>query len=229
MSGGTGSDDGETPRREALVVPGTYKVRGLIEADATNGSRPTGVLGRASGSGTTFGVAGVVDSAEGYGVYTPDDARVDGTLTAGATRTETLEVLRTLPKYDAVGDDPQRVVDAMGMLFDSPAWADGNYRDGDGHAETAPAFHGATLAPTGEVVFVPYDAANVGVYDPATDTYTSGPSHGEGVDAFGDAALAPSGEFVFAPNDSTHVGEVDTGAQTHKPRMTALHPLVNNS
>ena len=40
--------------------------------------------------------------------------------------------------------------------------------------------------------------------------------------------LAPTGEVVLAPADSDDVGVIDTRAQTHKPRVTALHPLVNN-
>jgi hypothetical protein len=40
-----------------------------------------GVLGRNTAStGKTFGVTGVVDSAEGYGLYTPDNARIEGDL-----------------------------------------------------------------------------------------------------------------------------------------------------
>ena len=38
-----------------------------------------GVLGHnTADSGETYGVVGEVDSPEGYGLYTPDDARVDG-------------------------------------------------------------------------------------------------------------------------------------------------------
>jgi len=59
---------------------------------ATQGGQPTkvigrlsddngiGVLGEATGSGSTTGVWGTVDSSDGHGIRTPDDARIDGTL-----------------------------------------------------------------------------------------------------------------------------------------------------
>jgi hypothetical protein len=61
----------------------TYKVRG--EFAAADG---TGVLGRnTAGSGTPIGVEGAVpNAAEGFGLSTPDDANVGGTLRAGAIR-----------------------------------------------------------------------------------------------------------------------------------------------
>lgn len=69
----------------AITLP--YKVLGDFE-DANGG---IGVLGRnTAGSGSTIGVEGRVDSPSGYGLYTPDDARVDGeaelsTLTGSLT------------------------------------------------------------------------------------------------------------------------------------------------
>lgn len=58
-----------------VTVP--YKVLGKF-GDANDG---TGVLGyNTAGSGTTRGVEGRVDSPRGYGLYTPDDANVDGAV-----------------------------------------------------------------------------------------------------------------------------------------------------
>ena len=39
-----------------------------------------GVWGEATGEGETYGVMGEVDSPNGYGLYTPDDTRLDGSL-----------------------------------------------------------------------------------------------------------------------------------------------------
>ena len=47
---------------EPLAVSQDYKVLGYNQ----------------TGSGTTYGVLGRVDSPSGYGLYTPDDAKVDG-------------------------------------------------------------------------------------------------------------------------------------------------------
>ncbi|WP_257217578.1 hypothetical protein [Halapricum salinum] len=41
--------------------------------------------------------------------------------------------------------------------------------------------------------------------------------------------LVPSGEFVFAPYNAGTIGVYDSNAQTQKPRVTAAHPLVNNT
>lgn len=61
----------------------------------TNGGQPTkiigkfddddgiGVLGSATGDGETYGVMGEVDSNDGYGLYTPDDAGVEGRFEVG--------------------------------------------------------------------------------------------------------------------------------------------------
>merc|ERR1740129_1934646 len=39
-------------------------------------------------------------------------------------------------------------------------------------------YHGGVLLPDGRVVFVPTDAASVGLYDPSTNKFTLGPSVG---------------------------------------------------
>jgi hypothetical protein len=57
-----------------LVADGTsVKVLGEIDADGA-----TGVLGRATGSGQTYGVRGEASATGGYGLSTPDDAEVGG-------------------------------------------------------------------------------------------------------------------------------------------------------
>ena len=48
--------------------------------------------GIAFGSGTTYAVRGEVDSSDGYGLYTPDDAKIDGNLEVGGTVNNTLNV-----------------------------------------------------------------------------------------------------------------------------------------
>jgi hypothetical protein len=40
----------------------------------------TAVRGQSVGSGNTYGIKGEVSSSDGYGLYTPDDAKVDGTV-----------------------------------------------------------------------------------------------------------------------------------------------------
>lgn len=185
-------------------------------------SSGAGVVGENTATtGNPVGVEGTVPSnSPGYGLYTDVDTKVGGELVASPI---------AFPPYDTVGDDPQRVRDALGALFDEPAWAGPRYISGDSHPEGNGAFDGAVLAPTGDVVFTPLASDSVGVYDPVTDTYTSGDQHSEGSTPFQGGALSPTGEVVFAPGDSANVGVFDTNARTHKPRVTALHPLVNNS
>ena len=188
----------------------------------------TGVLGSVTGTGETCGVRGEVTSGEGYGLMTPDSARVDGVtelatlagdLTGQTTITDLLGpglsseggalAIPSLPDYDAVGDDPAGDIAALGRLFRRSAWGDMSFRTGPTHEDIGSAFSGAALAPTGEVVFAPYRSDNVGIYDPETNSYRSGPPHEEGSNAFAGAALAPTGDIVFAPDESASVGIFD--------------------
>jgi hypothetical protein len=81
---------------DALTEVTTALAEGDETAElATSGGQPTkvigrlsdtdgiGVLGEATGSGATNGVRGVASSSSGYGLYTPDDAKVDGDIEAG--------------------------------------------------------------------------------------------------------------------------------------------------
>jgi len=89
------------------------------------------------------------------------------------------------------------------------------YFSGPAHGEGSSAFHGATLAPDGRVIFAPYNSSNVGIFDPNDGTYTSGPAHGEGSSAFRGATLAPDGRVIFAPYDSSNVGIFDPNDGTY--------------
>lgn len=59
--------------RVVVTDGGNVKVLGEISADGA-----TGVHGKATGNGTTYGVRGEVTSNSGYGLFTPDDARIEG-------------------------------------------------------------------------------------------------------------------------------------------------------
>ena len=73
------SDDEPTAQQPTSVsVP--YKVKGEL----TNADTGIGVIGiNTTASGTTKGVEGRVSSASGYGLFTPDNARVHGWLETG--------------------------------------------------------------------------------------------------------------------------------------------------
>ncbi len=89
-------DEGaDTDAGGRLVADGS-SVKVLGEFAAADG---TGVLGRVTGSGQTDGVRGEVTSASGYGLSTPDDAKIAGTaelaalggdVTGGTTVTDLL-------------------------------------------------------------------------------------------------------------------------------------------
>jgi hypothetical protein len=66
----------DSPR--AVADGGDVKVIGEITAD-----NATGVLGKATGSGTTYGVKGEVTDTSGYGLRTPNDASIDGVAELG--------------------------------------------------------------------------------------------------------------------------------------------------
>lgn len=215
------------------AVNSNYKVLGQLSAD--NG---VGVLGQNdAGSGTPIGVKGAVPNAttNGYGLSTPHNANVGGSLEASAILTDRLEILHRLPPLEAIGNEPQRSRDALRMLFSESPWTDFRYQSGPNHGETASgtAFMGIALATTGVVVFPPNKSDNVGLYDPRSNTYTSGATHGEsGTFAFADGSLAPTGDVIFAPFDSDNIGVYDpvtdiyTSGPAHNEGPTAFEGAV---
>lgn len=73
---GDASSQSGTDSLDVTSISVTYKVLG----DLADPNDAIGVLGRnTAGSGTTKGIEGRVDSPDGYGLYTPDDAKIDGT------------------------------------------------------------------------------------------------------------------------------------------------------
>ena len=103
-----------------------------------------GVVGRATGAGDSHGVKGEASSGEGYGIYTPDDARVDGML-AVAALTGTLTGDEELT--DLAGDNLTISNGALHASGDSGGNGDSNWTDaGDGLLEPAAGFRGVDLS-----------------------------------------------------------------------------------
>jgi hypothetical protein len=66
----------------------------------------TGVHGTATNaSGVTYGVMGTTSSTSGYGLYTPGDARVDGTAELSGADVDSLSVTSSLTASNLVGTD----------------------------------------------------------------------------------------------------------------------------
>lgn len=73
--------------------PNGTALQGRVTASGTGDSRAvhgvskaedgTAILGAAAGSGTTKAIEGRASSSSGYGLYTPDNAKVDGTIEVG--------------------------------------------------------------------------------------------------------------------------------------------------
>ena len=141
--------------------------------------------------------------------------------------TDQLLINSKLPKYSDVNSSTSdSTIKAMTRIFDNTQSYDYIYSNNTAHGEGDAAFWGAALAPNGDIIFVPYDSDNVGIYDPITDTYTSGAAHGEGASAFWGAALAPNGDIIFVPRNSDNVGVYYTFSQTITPKKVALNALV---
>lgn len=102
---GDGSNDASTTSSSETVnatqVSSTYKVLGKI--DAPTG---TGVLGHNTAtSGTAHGVEGVTDSPDGYGLLTPDDAKIDGATIADASNVSSPTADGTFRTNDSIHMD----------------------------------------------------------------------------------------------------------------------------
>jgi len=179
-------NDGPPP---VVLDGGDVKVVGEISANDARG-----VLGKATGSGTTYGVRGEATSTNGYGLRTPNDASIDGVAELGGlggalTANTPISDLTgaglaidggalsdpQLPAYDAIGiTSTSAITTALHEQFRPPLWGDatstgGRYTGvtaGDSIPSTDIAFGGAALAPDGRVVFAPFDAGEVGVFEP---------------------------------------------------------------
>ena len=89
------------------------------------------------------------------------------------------------------------------------------YNDGPAHGKGSSAFWGGVLTPSGDVILVPYNSTNIGIYDPVANTYTDGSAHGKGSSAFYGGVLTPSGDVILVPFSSANVGIYDPVANTY--------------
>lgn len=88
----------------------TNGVRGIARSDADG---TAGVKGESfATSGATYGVYGSANSADGYGLYSADDARVDGSVSVGSLgaevtlgTTQTLTSTSEIVRFDTVVTD----------------------------------------------------------------------------------------------------------------------------
>lgn len=106
-----------------LAGGGTKKVIGKL--GDTDG---VGVYGYATGSGTTCGVKGEVDSASGYGLATPDDVRIKGRIDTDETAFRVETGTTSTPKANNVilGHESNTVKDgATGVVIGGGGEDDG--------------------------------------------------------------------------------------------------------
>ena len=79
-----------------------------------------------------------------------------------------------------------------------------------GTTQGGAAYQGGVLLPDGRVIFVPYNAQNVGIFNPATNSFTTSGAitigTGAGNGAFNGGALLPDGRVIFAPANATSIG-----------------------
>jgi len=71
-------------------------------------------------------------------------------------------------------------------------------------------FQGSALLPSGNVVFCPADASNVGMFDPVALTYSNCAFVSGATAKFFGATLIPDGRVVFAPASAANVGILNT-------------------
>jgi hypothetical protein len=156
------------------------------------------ILGNSTAtSGTTYGVQGQVASPNGYGLYTPDDAKVDGNM--------------------ATVDEWWFTVDGQRILLLEPGDADGNHAGNviGGHYvnDTYAGVRGAAIAGGGtedELAYLPnqvsgdYGAIGGG-WDNTADTHAV-VSGGSGNTASGDRSVVSGGEGNIASGEEATVG-----------------------
>ena len=102
---------------------------------------------------------------------------------------------------------------ATGSAFGTIAGAPGGY-----------AYGGGVLLPDGRVVFVPYNATTIGLFNPVTNAYTT-VAGAPGNYAYLGGVLLPDGRVVFVPHNATTIG-LYLG-NTPAPKNFCLHPCFN--
>ena len=75
------------------------------------------------------------------------------------------------------------------------------------------AYYGGVLVPDGRVVFVPYNSATIGIFDPSTNTYST-ISGAPGSNAYRGGVLLPDGRVLFVPYSATAIGLFDPSTNT---------------
>lgn len=88
-------------------------------------------------------------------------------------------------------------------------------------------YQGTALLPSGNVIFTPTDASNIGMYDPVALSFSNAVRIGTtfGGQKFFGSSLLPDGRVVFCPLKYANVGMLET--QVPAPPEFCLHPIFN--
>jgi hypothetical protein len=155
---------------------------GLLGYGTDNQVTQTGITVTANGDLTVSSLIAPSDTIA-QGLYLPPSAQ------------NSAAILRYFQKMT-------NAVKPSGVL---PFWANKTTYSTVGTTPGSAAFVGGVLIPDGRVVFVPYSAATIGLFNPATNSYTTtGTTAGSG--AFIGGVLLPDGRVLFVPNAATSIG-----------------------
>ena len=89
-------------------------------------------------------------------------------------------------------------------------------------------YQGGVLLPNGNVVFVPFNAMVMGIYNPTEDTFTEGPS--VGTNRYIGGVLLPNGNVILVPYHTIPNTPVTIRILTtmlHSPPEMCLSPYFN--
>ena len=100
-----------------------------------------------------------------------------------------------------------------------PFWANGSQYGTISGLPGGYAYIGGVLVPDGRVIFVPYSAGTVGIFNPFTNTYSTAGS-GIGGSAYFGGLLIPDGRVLFVPNNSTKIGFFNPSSNTYSTSET---------
>lgn len=220
-----------------------YKVLGSLSVK--NGG--IGVLGRNTATnGITYGVKGETADSQGFGLYTPDDMKVDGAINGNLTGNTPIDnllgtgvsvengrlaagspPLPPLSTFNTPSGDPTQVDRALDGAFGLARWTEPTYADGPTYGGNGDSFRGAVRTPGGKVVAVPFNSSTVGVFRPQSGTFTVSDTHSGASSAFWGGTLAPTGEVIFAPHGSNEVGIYDPVTESYTSGPT--HGEGNNA
>jgi hypothetical protein len=205
------------------IISGTSNITTLNTTSIYSTSTSVGINTTATGAGITIGgnlyasnaLTGTNIIATGTIYYGEDLFKRAPYLTANVANATTIQT------WISATCNAADQTNSFWSMSGAPAY--GNVAAGPlGSSD----YHGSVLLPDGRVLFVPRNASNVGIFNPATGLFSAVSPTGLAAtaDKFAGGVLLPNGNVVFVPYQSANIGMYNPSALTYSNIFTVAAP-----